>query len=631
MRQDKNLFYQFSVALSVMAFGYILIVGVSSGGGSQSYPYEMKGFLILLFFLVWTGTHFLALLLARLGARFKTGEKKGFLIGIEVIYVVVILSMAFAARYAVITRIPMEPASDYKTYYEIARLLKEGTLQEKGEGYCNYIAMFPHIIGYCYILKHVFVMFGTSVFHGQLANVFFSVGTVFLLYRIGKKLGGRLSGVIVLTAAAFWPSQILYVNMLAAEYSFSFFFYLSLLLFLHLVMDYKAVSKHAAFCLLLHIFLGCLLAVTSAIRPMALILLIAMVICVVPQNMKLPNIPKTSLSVWVQLIGKGWIRGLLIVVSYFILSSILTTNIELTINQSVPSMSESSGYNLLVGLNVDSAGGWNEEDSKFLYENLERTGSPVEAQRACREKAVNRLSSDLMENFKLFVKKYELLWGNDDYGTTWNLSFLKEQGQLTPSRADFLSSMQTGNHMVYMVTILFSFMTLIYLLYRRFSYLYLPVLIFLGTAAIHVLVESQNRYHYHVLPAFMIIASVGMGYIFENARGFVRSNEIQKEEKKKQRIREEELLRQFEEEEHQAIETRYKTMTNSFDMDSAIQNGNVTVTVSEKYKKDEYEELLEKIEQLERENKVLMDQVGALIEELEKIKRGNSGKGDKKP
>ncbi|WP_277409296.1 hypothetical protein [Lacrimispora xylanisolvens] len=36
-------------------------------------------------------------------------------------------------------------------------------------------------------------------------------------------------------------------------------------------------------------------------------------------------------------------------------------------------------------------------------------------------------------------------------------------------------------------------------------------------------------------------------------------------------------------EEHKAIEQRYKSMTNAFDMQSAILNGNVTVTVSEAY------------------------------------------------
>ena len=634
MKLEKNWFYYLCISLSIVGFAYILICGVSEIGNSQEYPYARKGMLILIFFLTWVGVHFIALLLARLDIGTKLEKKKTFMPVMEGAYVVLILWAAFFLRYAVIAHLPMEPASDYKTYYEVAEMMKRGTLQEKGEGYCNYIAMFPHIIGYCYILKQVFVLFGTSVWNGQLANVLFSVGTVLVIYRIARKIGGRLPGVIALTAAAFWPSQILYINMLASEYSFSFFLYLSLLLFLHLVMDYHGDTKHGVRGLLLHILLGCLIAVTSAIRPMALILLVAILICILPLKMRLPNMPQNSIPVLVQLLGKGWVRGILILASYLILSNVLTTNTELTINRSVPSFSESFGYNLLVGLNEKSRGGWNEEDSKFLYENLERTASPIEAQIACRNEAMKRIKKDPKALFDLFINKYELLWGNDDYGVTWNQAFLKEQNHLTPERAGFLIESRETNHMVYMVFALFSFMTFIYLLKRRASYLYVPILIYLGTVGMHLLVESQNRYHFHVLPVFMIVASVGIGYIFENAVGFVTSQDLIKQDRDKVKLKEELVLKHFEEEEHEAIKTRYHKMTNAFDMKSAIDKGNVIVTVSKKYMEDapvkendvsgeteaippkfhekEREELINKIQTLERSNQELLKKVNAL-------------------
>nr|WP_314463576.1 glycosyltransferase family 39 protein [uncultured Clostridium sp.] len=583
MKLEKNWFYSFCIALSIAGMAYILITGVSDVQGNQEYPYAMKGMLILIFFLTWAGVNFFALLSARIGITAKLRKYHKYFPGMEAIYVFLILILAFAARVFVIRELPMEPASDYKTYYEIAKMLKEGVLQEKGEGYCSYIGMFPHILGYCYILKTIFVIFGTSVWHAQAANVLFSVGTVFLIYRIARRLGGRMAGVAALTAAAFWPSPILYINMLAAEYSFTFFFYLCVLLFLHLVMDYDGASKHAVRGVLLHILLGCMIAVTAAIRPMALILLTAVFLFLIPIRTKLPGIPINSISIWVRFLAKGWLRAALILAAYMAVSSIINTDIELTINQSTPSFSQSFGYNLLVGLNVDSNGGWNEEDSKFLYENLERTGSPIEAQLACRNKAYQRLSADPGGVFNLLIKKYELLWGNDNYGADWNLAFLKEQNELSPNRTVFLNQMKSANQIVYLVAALFSFLTLIYLLQRRASGLYVLVLVYLGTAAMHLMVESQNRYHFHVLPVFIIIASVGIKYIFENAVTFVKASDLERQQKENQQAREEAVLKQFEIEEHKAIEERYKSMTNSFDMQSAILNGNVTVTVSEGY------------------------------------------------
>ncbi|NNJ31576.1 ArnT family glycosyltransferase [Lacrimispora defluvii] len=583
MRLEKNWFYHFCIALSIAGMGYILIAGVSDAQGNQEYPYAMKGLLILIFFLTWAGVNFLALLSARFAINAKLKKYHIYLLAMEVIYVILILVLAFAARLFVIRNLPMEPASDYKTYYEIAKMLKEGVLQEKGEGYCNYIGMFPHIMGYCYILKTVFVLSGTSIWNGQIANVLFSVGSVYLIYRIARRLGGRMAGLAALTASAFWPSQILYVNMLAAEYSFSFFLYLCVLLFLHLVMDYDGATKHGIRGVLLHIVLGCLVAVTASIRPMAVILLIAVLIFLIPLKSRLPEIPHNSISVWVRFLARGFMRAALMVLAYMSLSSVLNTDIELTINKSTPSFSQSFGYNLLVGLNQESSGEWNEEDSRYLYENLERSGSPIEAQIACRNLAFKRLSAGPGGLFNLFIKKYEMLWENDNYGADWNMAFLKEQNELTPDREVFLNQAKSAGQIVYMVAVLFSFLTLIYLLQRKASSLYVLVLVYLGTAAMHLMVESQNRYHFHILPVFIIIASVGIKYIFENAVTFVNTSDWERQQKKEQQIRKETVLKQFELEEHKAIEQRYKSMTNAFDMQSAILNGNVTVTVSEAY------------------------------------------------
>ncbi len=162
-------------------------------------------------------------------------------------------------------------------------------------------------------------------------------------------------------------------------------------------------------------------------------------------------------------------------------------------------------------------------------------------------------------------------------------------------------------------------MTLIYLLQRNASYLYVPILIYLGTVAMHLLVESQNRYHFHVLPVMMIVASVGVGYIFENAKGYVRSSDLLRQEKETLRKEKENVLKQFEEEEHQAIKTRYKSMTNSFDMKAAIDNGNVVVTVSEKYieppKTQENQEVLKSQDPIKKD----YDQLRKILERKNKI------------
>ena len=82
----------------------------------------------------------------------------------------------------------------------------------------------------------------------------------------------------------------------------------------------------------------------------------------------------------------------------------------------------------------------------------------------------------------------------------------------------------------------------------------------------------------------MIAAAVGIGYIFENSIVYVKASDHQRQEKEKIQYQKIDAMKQFEEEELRAIENRYKSMTNAFDMQSAIKNGNVIVTVSEKYR-----------------------------------------------
>ena len=586
MRLEKSWFYNFCIALSIIGMTYIIVCGLADIGDNQEYPYALKGALLLGLFLAWMGVQLVALLKARFPISLPFLKQKRVSIALEAGFVIIVLAAAAVVRLLIVKNIPMAPASDYKTFYEVAELLKKGTLQQDGEGYCNYIAMFPHVMGYSFLLKLIFTWFGTSVFAGQCANIVLSTATVFLVYRIARKLGGRPAGILAILLGAFWPSQILYITTLSSEYAFTFFLYLAILLFVHLVQDYHGGTEKPVIPILLHILLGGIIAVTAAIRPMALILLIAIVLCLLPQKMKLPNIPRNDMSLWLRLLEKGWMRCVLIIIPYMIVSNIITTDIEMTINQSVPSASVSFGYNLLVGLNLNSYGGWNEEDSKFLYDNLDSTGSAIQAQIASRDLAFVRLQEDPKALLNLFIKKYEVLWGNDDYGATWNLILLQDQEHLTTPISNFLYTVRDYNNVLYISTVFFSIIALIYLWKKKGSYAYLLTLLYLGTVAMHLLVENQNRYHFHALQIFVILAAVGVGYIFEDEEEYVLQQLGQKKEIKQIKEMEKMHLKSLTELEQQVVEERHRLMTNTFDMKSALEKGNIIMTVSAAYQEE---------------------------------------------
>lgn len=584
MSLKKNWFYYFSVSLAIIGFLYILVGGFKTIGEGQEYPYLPKGILLAGFFIVWTATSIIVGIAARIKLKKQVNPKV--LLYAEGIFVLLTLGVAILIRILVISQLPMQPASDYKTYYEIAGFLKDGTIQTEGKGYSDYIAMFPHVMGYSYILKMLFSIVGMSVLAGQYLNVFFSVMTVFFTYRIARKLGGRIAGFIALLLSAFWPSQVLYINMLSAEYSFTFFLFLCIWIFTSLVKDYDANTKKAGKGIFMHLLLGVFLALTAAIRPMAIILLVAIIVTILPQKMKLMPTHRNNIALTIRMLEKGWVRCILILIPYLIVSNIITTNVELTVNKTLPSASTSFGYNLLVGLNTESIGGWNEKDSNFLYDKMEETNSATLAHIASRNLAFQRFTNNPKGIINLLIQKYELLWSNDDYGSTWNIAFLDEQGNLTKERSDFLYAMRDMNNIFYMIVIFMALISLLYLWKEQGNFAYVLVLLFLGTVGMHLFVESQNRYHYFILQAFSVLAAMGVSYMYADAKRTVleKGKQIQVEELEEKVM--EQAVTEYHVQENRIEELRKEAYSNVFDMKAALENGSVIMTVSQAYKED---------------------------------------------
>lgn len=587
MNLKKNWFYYLSISFAVIGLLYILVCGFMSIGEGQEYPYIPKGMLLIGIFVVWMLMTLITGIAARIHISKKQKINPKFFTYAEIGLVVLILAAAAAVRLYVIAQFPMQPESDYKTYYEIAVLLKDGTIQKEGKGYSDYIAMFPHVMGYSYILKTLFSIVGTSVTAGQYLNVFFSVMTVFFTYKIARKLGGRTAGIIALVLSAFWPSQVLYITMLSAEYSFTFFLFLSIWIFISLVKDYDGHTKMAGKGIMMHLILGVLIGLTSAIRPMALILLVAVIIAILPQKMKLPPVHKNTLPLTIRILEKGWIRCILIIIPYLIISNVVTTNIELTVNKTLPSASTSFGYNLLVGLNTESKGGWNEEDAALLYSSLEQTGSASQAHITCRDLAFQRIVTNPKGIFNLFIQKYELLWGNDDYGATWNIAFLDEQGNLTKEKSDFLYTIRDVNNIFYMIVIFLALISLVYLWKEKGNFVYVLVLLYLGTVVMHLFVESQNRYHYFVLPVFMVLAGMSVSFMYEDAKRTLLHKAKQSNLEKLEDAVMQQAVEAYQVQENTIEELRKEAFSNVFDMKSALENGNVVMTVSRAYQEED--------------------------------------------
>ena len=201
MKPKKNVFGYFVHILFLVGILYALVCGIGDLGTGREYPYLLRGGFFLLLLLLWCLLNAMAAVAARFEWEDLSKTRKRVLDIMEGLFAAAVLVAAGWVRLEAIRNLPMQPASDYKTYFEIGDYLNRGTLTKAGTGYCDYIAMFPHVYGYPSFLAWLFRHFGTKVSVAQYANLVLSVATVFLTYRTGRLAAGRMAGLTALVLA----------------------------------------------------------------------------------------------------------------------------------------------------------------------------------------------------------------------------------------------------------------------------------------------------------------------------------------------------------------------------------------------------------------------------------------------
>ena len=587
MKPKKNVFGYFVNILFLLGVLYALVCGVGSLGEGREYPYLMRGAFFLLLLAAWGLLNGGLALAARLEWEDIAVTHRRVLNTVEAVFVLAVLGAAAWVRLKAISAFPMQPASDFKTYYEIADLLNKGTIQKDGAGYCDYIAMFPHVYGYPRFLSILFRLFGTSVSVGQYANVVLSVVTVLLVYRTGRLAGGRLAGLMALLLSAFWPSQVLYSTQLASEFLFAFLMMLGVYLFVLSLKVCSAQMAHPGFGVLLYIAIGVVLGFCATVRPMALIVVITIILCIFPQKLFLSAEKSQNPSISLMIISRGWMRCLVVLLCYVLITAGTNITIQQTVDRKLASGSTSFGYNLLVGLNTASEGGWNAEDANYLYDTYAATGDAGQAHLACRDLAVQRLKGGLDGMFNLFLRKYQVLWGNDDYGGTWNIVFLNEQGNLTPEREQFLYSSRDWGNLFYLLCFAFAGIGGIFLWRKGNDVEYVFILIFVGTVGMHLFVESQNRYHYHALFMLALLAGCAVHEIYRMNRAKVLKLREEQEAKRAALQERQERVSKMQRDEEELTYLREEAMQSKFDMKDALERNLIRVSVTEAYRQED--------------------------------------------
>lgn len=565
MSRKKNLFEYIFMALMIMCLGLALSASLEYVTRATEREYLGQGW--------WVLNMAVLVLLLYFGVRLchkvslHTPEKIKTLLFAAASLVV--FCAGFLARLWVIHAIPIEPDSDFETYYRIATHLVNGTLlTPEAAADREYIALYPHVIGYpMLVLQPVFSVFGISVNNALYANLACSMLAVLAAAHIGYRLHGRLGSFSVLALMSLWPSHIFYSNMVATEPAFTLLILLAADIMIS-VLDRRETSLYARSTirlLALDGLLGVMLAVAGAIRPMALILLAAFAAAQLSlgrEGDELRQVPGTRRPITTTILCFG-----IALVLYLGTGSIITRVISDTIMEQPVGGLSASGYNLMVGVNPEHLGVWNQEDADFFFQMYDETGSADLAHKACMDKALERISAAPEDTLNLLVYKFRDLWQTDDFGIDWNLLWTGQQGTLTDSLHSFLESVRPIGRTMYMLLLLLVTIGVLDTWRKTRAphpFMMVCILFFLGTALAHMLLETQVRYHYNMIPFLILLSS----WTFAGWR---------------ERIQEEPPVKLVDVV-HEAQES-YVDHTN-FDMSEAIRNGNIHISVTKKYADD---------------------------------------------
>ncbi len=403
-------------------------------------------------------------------------------------YIIAVLVLTAVPRLVWVILVPTEPFSDFLHFHNYAVNASKGMFRE----YFEQFTVFPFKFGYGLFVALIYRIFGVSLSAVRYTNAFLSMVLVLLVYETGRKVfdeeSARLAGILF----ALWPAQIMFTSVMASEHVFMVFFMAALLLFYEILDNAAKIKAY-----ILALLTGICLAVSQVVRPMATLLLVVFAIYLFffAKGDKKPV--------------KGIIKNasILAVITAGFVISLLSISAVVCRLTGVPVWRASSGYNMMVGTNFESSGTFNDEDYELVkkydydYDRVHAEGFRI---------AMERIKSRPLRFLKLVEEKFEIQWASEEYGYIWSTRKIEETsptGRIAASHPRFFIAV---SQVYYMGILTFVIAGCVFAL-KKGIYLMVPLLlVFEGMVAAYTLLEVQPRYHYPVVPLFLLVGAYGI-------------------------------------------------------------------------------------------------------------------------
>ncbi len=190
-----------------------------------------------------------------------------------------IMSVCFLMIHGMILRtMPQIVFNSQNTaYFDVSVSLQKGMMMPNMEVIIEKIMDMPSLFGYGKLISFGFAIFGTKPEVLFYSNLIFQMLGIFFIYRITRRLAGVLYSVLTLAFCVYMPSLIFAVYSFHNAAMFSCFLFGTILLALYL-SDFKQEETIGVKEVLLQVALGLLLGLMVFIEPISIILVVIILI-----------------------------------------------------------------------------------------------------------------------------------------------------------------------------------------------------------------------------------------------------------------------------------------------------------------------------------------------------------------
>lgn len=393
------------------------------------------------------------------------------------LFLALLLLLTIAPRLIWIMTIDTAPVSDFLDMHTAALSAAAGDFSFATN---EYFTRWVYQLGFTMYEALIIKLFGGSLFVLKLFNVLFQAGTAVIVYKSAAKSFGETCGRASGLLYAVYVPNILMCSVLTNQHISVFLYFLGL----YVLLRKRFAGKYD------WLLIGLCFAFGNLMRPLGSFFIVGFLAYVALFEL-VPHIRRRK---WTALAAKC--IGLLAV--YWLVQQAASLALVQTGVTPYPLSNREPYWKFMIGLNPDTNGGWSYDDTVYVQQY------PLGEQR-------NRAELDLLkqrlqnksEVAALFVSKTKTMWGAEDSAPMWSMTNI--------DRPQLYMLLVQSERIQYVLLAFFGLIAMTVMAWRgATAEASLFLLLLLGYAALHIVIEVQTRYRIDIFPCVILLQSLGI-------------------------------------------------------------------------------------------------------------------------